>query len=160
MYETSEANIDKTNGVYNKKQPENLKINTDEIVVNICNNIMKVDPPLSVNDIERSHTIGPVKDGYSQILCKFKAWKTKHHVYMNKSNIKKHNGTKVNVFITEDLTRKRQFLVQQLEFARKSSKIDSFWTSDGRILYKSSPTSKVKSIRDVNDIDHLTINDV
>jgi hypothetical protein len=50
---------------------------------------MKVDPPLNVQDIERFHTIGPVKDSYSQILCKYRAWKSKLQVNMNKSIIKK-----------------------------------------------------------------------
>jgi hypothetical protein len=59
------------------------------------------------------------------------------------------------VFITEDLTKKRQFIVQQLEMARRDKHIDSFWTSDGRILYKVKPQDKVHSIRQLGDIDHL-----
>lgn len=116
---------------------------------------MKVTPPISVDDIERSHTIGPVRGGYGQILCKFKCWKTKTRVFMAKSNLKHLSSTGFKVFVTEDLTRKRQFMVQQLDQARKDKKIESFWTSDGRILYKNNPKDRVRSIRSMSDINFL-----
>ncbi|XP_045188032.2 uncharacterized protein LOC123545791 [Mercenaria mercenaria] len=52
-----------------KQADRKNQLDTYQIVLNICNNKMNLKPPLSVEDIERSHTIGPVRDGYAQIIC-------------------------------------------------------------------------------------------
>ena len=64
------------------------QLDTEQLVVSICNEKMNVSPPITTNDIERSHLIGLVRDGYGQILCKFKHWKTKQRVYKSKSHLK------------------------------------------------------------------------
>jgi hypothetical protein len=135
-----------------------IKPDTDKIVLDICNNLMKVTPPISVDDIERSNIIGPVHGGYGHILCKFKCWEIKTRVFTAKSNLKHHRSTGFKVFLTEDITRKRQFMVQQLDQVRKDKKTESFWNSDGRILYKNNPKDRVRSIRSMNDIDYLLPN--
>lgn len=129
-------------------------LNTDQIVVDLCKK-MQIEPPITEQDIFRSHTLGPVKNGKVQIICKFKDWKLKNKVFMSKSKLKVHKSSEFNVFITEDLTKKRQFMVQQLDNARRQGKIDSFWTYDGRIYYKITSTGKVKLLRNVCDIDFL-----
>ena len=133
---------------------EGMKIiNTDDIVLDICNNKLKLSPPISAQDIDRSHPIGRPKDGKMIVLCKFNRWSVKNQVYKNKSNLKTYKSESFNVFITEDLTRKRQQAVQQLDQMRKNRDIDSFWTNDGRIFYKTGPNDKVRT---VNKPDQLT----
>jgi hypothetical protein len=134
-------------------------LNTDEEIVNICNNKMSVIPPISAEDIERSHLLGSVRDGKAQIICKFKSWKCKNNVFMCKKNLKHHKSDSFNVFITEDLTKKRQFIVQQLNIARKNDKIESFWTTDGKICYKEKSNNSQKGLKKmintIDEIEHL-----
>jgi hypothetical protein len=52
---------------------------------------------------------------------------------MSKKNLK-NNPEKI--FITEDLTKTRQFIVKELNTQKRDNKIHSFWTFDGRILAK------------------------
>lgn len=64
------------------------ELDYDEIVVDLCNNKMKVLPPITVDDIERSHPTGRKKDGVFQLYVKFKFWKIKNRVYRHKKNLK------------------------------------------------------------------------
>jgi hypothetical protein len=54
---------------------------------------------------------------------------------MSKKNLK-NNPEKI--FITEDVTKTRQFIVKELNTQKRDNKIHSFWTFDGRILAKGS----------------------
>jgi hypothetical protein len=44
-------------------------VNTDDIIVNICNDKLKLD--ISTNDISRSHVIGKVRNGKLQVIVRF-----------------------------------------------------------------------------------------
>ncbi|XP_053400745.1 uncharacterized protein LOC128557409 [Mercenaria mercenaria] len=127
----------------------------DKIVVDLCNNVMNVNPPITEADIERSHPIGAARNGHFQLLCKFKDWKLKNRVFQHKKNFKTHRSDVFKVFVTEDLTRKRQMLVKQLEAARKDKMIDSHWTYDGRILFKRTSNSKVSQVRHIKDLNDI-----
>ena len=126
---------------------------TDTVIVKLCNDKLNLNPKLSVADIERSHTIGPVNDNKATIICKFKSWKTKQTVYMAKKNLKNHKSVNFNVFVTEDLTKQRQKIVKYLNKARIDLKVHSFWTNDGRIFYKSTPEGPKNLVNDLYDIE-------
>jgi hypothetical protein len=68
---------------------------------------IQITPPLCVDDINRSHIIGTINNGKGQLICRFKNWKIKNAIYMLKKNLK-NNPEKI--FITEDLTKTRQFI--------------------------------------------------
>ena len=65
--------------------------------------------------------------------------KPKALVYGSKSNLKNHPD---KTFVTEDLTRANHKTVQTLLKLKKNGKIDSFWTTDGKVLVKSTAESK------------------
>ena len=125
---------------------------TDPVVVKLCNDKLNIKPKLSIEDIERSHIIGPVKDNKATIICKFKFYKTKQTVYMNKKNLKNHKTGNFNVFITEDLTKQRQTIVKHLNKARIDHKVHSFWSNDGRIFYKTEPEGQKIYVKELSDI--------
>ena len=106
---------------------------TDQLIVDIVNKKLKITPPLCVDDINRSHIIGTINNGKGQLICRFKNWKIKNAIYMSKKNLK-NNPEKI--FITEDVTKTRQFIVKELNTQKRDNKIHSFWTFDGRILAK------------------------
>jgi len=62
-------------------------------------------------------------------------------VFKAKRGLKKHKSRSFNVFISEDLTKKRQAIIKSLAEARKKDLIISYWTSDGRIFYKQTEDS-------------------
>jgi hypothetical protein len=113
-------------------------------------------PPLCVDDINRSHIIGTINNGKSQLICRFKNWKIKNAIYMLKKNLK-NNPEKI--FITEDLTKTRQFIVKELNTQKRDNKIHSFWTFDGRIFAKKDANGRKQLINCVQDIDYLINSD-
>jgi hypothetical protein len=56
-------------------------------------------------DIGRSHIIGKVKDGKSQVIVRFISYRTRNKVYSNKKGLKNHPD---KIFITENLTKYRE----------------------------------------------------
>ncbi|KAH3850016.1 hypothetical protein DPMN_092421 [Dreissena polymorpha] len=128
---------------------------TDQVVVKLCCEKLGL-PNLTADDIERSHFIGqPDKNGNAQIICKFKQWKAKTAVYHAKKELKKHKSESFNVSVCEDLTKRRQSIVQKLSEARKTKLIDSYYTNDGRIFYKKTvngPKTLVETLEAVSKL--------
>ena len=125
---------------------------TDELVVSIVNDTLKMDPPITTDDINRSHIIGRIQDGKGQLICRLRNWKIKNSIYFLKKNLK-NNPSKI--FITEDLTKFRQSLVKDLNIHKRQHKIHSFWTFDGRIFAKKLSTSNKVVIAGHRDISEL-----
>lgn len=108
---------------------------TAEMIV-IINKLIP-EAPISAEDIERCHPVGKAEP--KQILVKFARYKTKHQVYSAKKNLK---NNKARIFMSEDLTKENHSLVKELLQLRKSSKIDSFWTTNGKVFYKMAESSR------------------
>ena len=45
---------------------------TDGLIVNIVNDKLGLAQPLTENDINRSHNIGPINNGKGQLICRFR----------------------------------------------------------------------------------------
>jgi hypothetical protein len=89
-------------------------------------------------------------------IGRFKNWKIKNAIYMLKQNLK---NNPENIFITEDLTKTRQFIVKELNTQKRDNKIHSFWTFDGRIFAKNNANGRKQLIKCVQDIDYLINSD-
>ena len=120
---------------------------TDTLVLDIVNN--KVGVELSLNDIERSHRIGPKRAVTTRsmkpraIIFRFSSIRKKLEVFRKKKELK---GT--NVVITESLTALRFDLFQK---AKTKYGIRNTWTSEGRIFAK--VNNLVKHISSSNDLE-------
>ncbi|XP_069114268.1 uncharacterized protein [Argopecten irradians] len=92
---------------------------TDSIIVKLVNeNLHNEDVAITIDeeDINRSHIIGKInKAGKAQLICRFRNWKIKNKMYKAKSLLK-NNANKI--FVTEDLTKARQELIQHLSQSR------------------------------------------
>ena len=127
----------------NMKLPEPTTDNRDDrerdltiFMVNFINKAVfkGLGQPLTERDIERCHTMGrPNKFGAKQVLVKFRRYHDKRRVFISKSSLK---GNPNKSFIAEDLTSVNHSQVKNLLPLKKSTKIHSFWTSDGRIYAK------------------------
>ncbi|CAG2247257.1 unnamed protein product [Mytilus edulis] len=116
----------------------------------ICNS--KLGLNLTVNDIGRSHVIGKVKNGKSQVIVRFLSYRTRSKVYTNKKALK---GDADGIFITENLTQYRTGLTQKLSDLKYNHKIFAYWTSDGRIFAKTTEKGTKKLIKNYDDITAL-----
>ena len=123
--------------------PESEKESTDDLVCGIINNRLGVT--VTTTDIDRSHRVGnPNKPPAANngrhgvnrprpIVVKFVSYRTRHLVISNRRLLK---GTKV--VIQEQLTKKNREL---LSCAVKHPKVETAWTSDGRVIAKVKTTN-------------------
>ena len=132
-------------------------VNTDELILNVCNDKLGLD--INLHDIGRSHIIGKVKDGKSQVIVRFVSYRTRNKVYSNKKGLKNHPD---KIFITENLTKYRTELVKQLAELKYNGLLYTYWTSDGRIFLKQNTTSRkilINNHDDILDFIHSTEHD-
>ncbi|KAK3106542.1 hypothetical protein FSP39_022287 [Pinctada imbricata] len=139
-------------GRRNSLRFHNVKVedgaDTDKIVVDICSK--KLEVAVSVDDICRSHPVGKEnRNGNRQIICRFRNWKIKNKIFSQKKKLK---GDADKLYITEDLTKYRQSLINEIGNAKKAGKVHSFWTNDGRVFIKLSEGGRKHLI---NSIEHL-----
>ena len=125
-------------------------VNTDDIIVNICKNKLKLD--ISTNDISRSHVIGKVRNGKSQVIARFLSYRCRDKVYNSKRNLKNDAD---RIFITENLTKTRTNLVKSLAELKYNQNIMTYWTTDGRVYAKLNESSRRTLIRNHDDIRNL-----
>ncbi|CAC5408887.1 unnamed protein product [Mytilus coruscus] len=134
------------------------RLDTDNIRISrLYSNVEKVNEDvksldLTINDIGRSHVIGNVKNGKSQVIVRFLSYRTRSRVYTNKKALK---GDADGIFITENLTQYRTGLTQKLADLKYNHKIFAYWTSDGRIFAKTTEKSTKKRITNYDDITAL-----
>lgn len=112
---------------------------TDSYVRSLCADKLKVDIPQE--GISRSHLTGKPQDGKCTIIVKFGTYNLRARVFSAKRKLK---GS--SILITEDLTRNRQKIVGALLAARKQGKINSVWTTDGRIYFKKDATPTARPV--------------
>ncbi|CAG2239435.1 unnamed protein product [Mytilus edulis] len=125
-------------------------VDTDSIILDICNNKLGLD--IGIRDIGRSHVIGKLKQGRSQVIVRFISYRTRQLVYSNKKALK---GDPNGTFITENLTHFRTNLVKQLATLKYNNKINACWTTDGRIFVKVNANSQKRIINNLDDISDL-----
>ena len=78
-------------------------MNTDKIVLDICNNNIEV--PITLNELGRTHPIGKVRGGKVQVIARFIAYRQRQAMYSSKS---KFNNNPNKMFMMENLTTRRR----------------------------------------------------
>ena len=125
-------------------------IDTDTLILQVCNTKLGLD--ININDIKRSHVIGKVKNGKSQVIVRFISYRIRNRVYANKKALK---GDPDGIFITENLTKYMIELVHKLSQLKHSKQIYTYWTFDGRIYVKKTETSRKQAVNNFDDIKNL-----
>ena len=105
-------------------------VDTDKLILDICKNKLKITD-LKLEDISRSHVIGRAYHGKAQVIVCFISYRLRHKVYSCKRALKNDPDGQ---FITENLTQHRNNLVKKLSQLRYEGKINTYWTTDGRIF--------------------------
>lgn len=125
-------------------------VDTDQLVLDVCNT--KLGLNLKLDDISRSHVIGKLKNGKSQVIVRFISYRTRNKVYTMKRALKEDPD---GIFITENLTTFRTALVKRLAQLKHNGDIHAYWTADGRIYAMKSETSRKKLINNFDDIANI-----
>ena len=119
---------------------------------------MKVTPPVTLQQIDRVHRVGPQKESVPRsVLVKFATYRARDSVYRRKKNLKQVNQernqtsqeqdtqtvnqqsasrTKPKIFINEDLTKLRSNLLWAARKKKKDGKLQDCWTWDGSVQIK------------------------
>ena len=108
-----------------------------ERVLGLFNKRMKLQPPITADEIDRVHRTGPMKEGATRpVLVKFATYRTRHRVFSNKKTLKSkdNNAAKTPVYINEDLTRRRANLLWKARSHVKNNHLRGCWSSDGTVL--------------------------
>jgi hypothetical protein len=127
-----------------------LSLFLSDIIVDICKNKLKLD--ISTNDISRSHVIGKIRNGKSQVIVRFLSYRCREKVYNYKRNLKNDAN---RIFITENLTKTRTNLVKSLAVLKYNQNIKTYWTTDGRVYAKLNESSRRTLIRNHYDIRNI-----
>ena len=114
--------------------------NTDQLIVKLVNDQMQFQPPIQLNQIERSHRLGPKTsaDGTKReraIIVRFRSERVRDEVYRSRFRLKTIQPDK-RVFINEDLTARRAGLARQTRALKKDHKVNDCWTAGGNVMLK------------------------
>ena len=124
--------------------PEDSSENTDVYVIDMAR---AIDVEVKLDEIERSHRVGPMKAGRPRdIIVKFTSYRVRRKVYgeRTKAKVRGYAG----VFINEDLTKSRKELLMKARRMVKNILMKSAWSSDGAIL-----------VRDLSDTKHRILSE-
>ena len=97
--------------------------NTDQLIVKLVNEDINFQPPIQLNQIERSHRLGPKTsvDGQKReraIIVRFRSERVRDEVYRSRFKLKTAQLEK-RVFVNEDLTARRAGLARQTRALKK-----------------------------------------
>ena len=141
---------------------EEWEENTTEAIVNIANEVMKVDPPLSPSDIDISHRLPKPRSAKPAeprpVIVRFIKRTDRFRVISSRTNLKQYNEDKEHkIYINEDLTAFRAKLFMTIRRLQKKKLFDQTWTYNGNIKVKTR-NGEVKSIFSYDDIKKLLPN--
>ena len=130
------------------KSEEKTGENTDQIVLE---HAQKIGASIAAGDISRSHRVGRPRTGTTRaIIVKFVSYNKRREFYSKRKNDQ-------DVFISEDLTKRRAELLYKARLLRKSKQISQCWSADGRILVRGPPAGdRLGVIKQINSEQDLS----
>ena len=145
--------------------PKDCHSTTEEVVLKLATSLnVNVNP----SDIEITHKIKRRGNNSSPVIVKFISHKVKTSLY--KERVKLRNlkvsdvfpgysnavrSEKPQIFLNENLTNYRRGLVSRASEMKKDGLLTSFWTIDGKIFVKRSPSCDPVRIFSCYDLDNL-----
>ena len=129
------------------------------LAVSFVNKQMKVEPPITIDDIDRVHRIGkkvlPNESSPHErpkpraIIIKFATYRARQRVVMQRKLIKD-----TDYYINEDLTRARSTMLYKARVMKRQKLIKETWTHDGAFVIKDN-RDKIHSARSLQQCDEL-----
>ena len=141
---------------------ENAGEDTTKKVLQILNETMQLEPPISLDQIERNHSLGRVTLDQRRprtLIVRFRSERSRDTVYKARGQLKEFNHRSdpvKRIFVNEDLTSRRANIAFETRKLKKEKKIADCWTFNGRILIKSN-RGQIEEISSLGDMDHLRL---
>ena len=132
--------------------PEDDNEDTDQLVVEIAKSI---GAKVSYNDICRSHRLGKKNSEQERaIIVRFATYRAKSEMNKHKKNLKQKKmkdifpnmpwpPTNSNIFINDDLTKKRSMLAFEARQKKKRDEIKETWIANGKIVIRKNDSTVV-----------------
>ena len=129
---------------------------TTAAVVQLANEIPKVDPSIAPQDINNSHRLPKPRnspaDQPHHIISRFTRKADRDRVLKERKELKKFNEDKlVKTYINKDLTATRVHLFAAARTHQKNRRLQQVWTFNGNVKVKTL-TGVVRNIKYLNDI--------
>lgn len=143
---------------------ENDLIDTDQAVLSLAKDVLKMDPPLQPTDIDISHRLrsrrNPAPGEPRGIIVRFHNQKVRNRFIAARSMLKDPNRAltdqEFKTYINEDLTQKRSTLFAKVRKLQKDGHFEQTWTYNGTVRVKIRGTGKIESIDRLGDLDKYT----
>ena len=145
--------------------PKEAYSSTEEAVLAIANALLDVD--ISSNDIEISHHLKR-RNSNTAIIVKFANHKDKTKLYKARTRLKTVKTSSIfprcpvtipefkdRIFINENLTGHRRFVMGKANKMRRDGLLLSCWSLDGKIFVKTSPEGTPTRIFSEDDLKNL-----
>lgn len=124
-----------------------------ELVMNLANTKLALDPPLQPSDIDRVHRTGKPQAGRQRtLLVKFATYRQRDRL-MSKRRALKETGSRI--FMNEDLTKTRSSLLWHARNAKRQNQIKDCFSSDGRIIIRKVDGTK-QQVRNLTELQNIT----
>ena len=138
---------------------ESWEENTTEAIMDIANNVLKLDPPLQEADIDVSHRLSKPKSAAPEdprpVIVRFMTRKDRCRMISRRSVLKAHHeGGGPKLYVNEDLTAYRAGLFSTARRMQKAKHFSQVWTYNGSIKVKSTQ-GVVHSIASYDDLGKL-----
>ena len=138
--------------------PENESEDTDLIVMQVAD---KLGVSISPYEIDRSHRVGKtVKPHVGQtstrksrdIIVKFATYNARNRLFQERKTLRETADEDLkNIFLNEDLTKRRSEILFEARKLRRSGKIKAAYSSDGKITVRDKKDKK-HMIHDLDDL--------
>jgi len=145
--------------------PDQCYSTTEEVVLKLAS-VLNVN--VNPTDIEISHKLKRRGNSSSPIIVKFLSHKVKTSLYKERVKLRNVKVTDLfpgysnavssdgpRIFFNENLTAYRRKLVSRASEMKRDRLLTSFWTIDGKIFVKTSPSGNPVRIFSSSDLDEL-----
>jgi exosome complex exonuclease DIS3/RRP44 len=137
-------------GLHEEKEEDPCKVAMD-----LINDHLSLDPPISIEELDRVHRVGPKKTEDSptkprKILIKFTTYRARRRVFAARWRLQSSEATK-KIYINEDMTGLRAKLLWEARKLKHGERIEDCWSSDGNILLKDA-AEKIHRIKTLKDL--------
>ena len=147
------------NGLRISGIPEQDGGDTTTAIVELANNVLKVEPPLQREDVSISHRLKKPHNARPQdpapIIVRFLRRTDRNRVIRERRQLKDYNqDNNIKIYVNEDLTTRRAKLFARVRSLQKKKHFKQAWTYNGNIKVMM-PNGTIKNITNEASIQSL-----
>ena len=147
------------NGLRISGIPEQDNEDTTTAIVNLADDVLKVEPPLQRDDISISHRLRKPRNARphepAPVIVRFLRRTDRNRVISERKQLKDYNQDRdFKIYVDEDLTTRRAKLFAKMRTLQKKRLLKQAWTYNGNIKVMM-PNGEIKNIANLSSIQSL-----